>query len=104
MKQLVFRIFDPKIPVIQVILGDLIDGEFKPETDDLPAKLRDLLGGFSDVVRYDEYFGNTPFIKACDFSSVFSFVMPSADNIEFLPGILVLTLKSETYGSSKEEE
>lgn len=95
MKQLVFRIFDPKIPVIQVILGEMCDQEFKPMTEDLPDTLRDLLGDVVDVIHYDDYFGNTPFIKACDFSDVFSYAMPLADNIEFLPGFLVLTLKSE---------
>lgn len=104
MKQLVFRIFDPKIPIFQVILGNLTDKEFQPETDDLPAKLRDLLGDASDVIRYDEYFGNTPFIKACDFSSVFSSAIPLADNIDLLPGFLVLTLTSDNHGSSKKEE
>lgn len=104
MKQLVFRIYDPKIPIIQVILGDMVDGEFKPETDDLPAKLRDLLGASSGVVHYDEYFGNTPFIKASDFSAVFSYAEPISDYIEFLPGFLVLTLDPGSYGTSKEEE
>ena len=103
MKQLVFRIFDPKVPIIQVILGNVIDGEFKPETDDLPAKHRSLFGAAADYIRYDEYFGGTPFIISCDFSSLFSAIFP-VENIEFLPGFLVLTLNPDKYVTPEEKK
>lgn len=104
MKQLVFRIFDPKIPIIQVILGNLVDNEFKTETGDLQSQLNSVLGSGFCFVRFDDYFNNTPFIKASDFSKIFPYAMRHVDNIEFFPGFLVLTLNPNCYGTSKKEE
>lgn len=104
MKQLVFRIFDPKIPIIQVIFGHIVDGEFKVDTENLHSRLCSILGSGIDFVRFDEYFNNTPFIKSSDFSEVFSRAILAADRVEFLPGFLVLTLNPDNYGTPKEEE
>lgn len=103
MRQLVFRIFDPKVPVIQVILGNVLDKEFLPETENLSGKLIDLLGDAANCIHFDDYFGNTPFIKASDFSEVFSFAMPLADRVELFPGLLVLTLNPDSYGTKEED-
>lgn len=105
MKQLVFRIFDPKIPVIQVILGEILDGEFKPVTENVSEAFSVLFGDVVDAVHYDDYFGGTPFIKACDFSKVFAYAMPLADKVDLYPGgFLVLTLKPYSYVTSSEKE
>lgn len=105
MKQLVFSFPDQKIPVVCLYYGDFSEDGFKPITDKfiLSGTFCRIFGNVEPLIRYDDYFNNTPFIRQDVFDDVFKEIIDKVDSFSYYPNLLVCTLKSDSYGTEEED-
>lgn len=101
MKQIIFRLVAPAIPVYDVVYGDVEDGTFYPASD--PVAWAKFVGVWDNAIQYSSLLGGTAYIKQEDFGS---FVYDNINlfcNAALYSNFLVLTVKNDEDESTKED-
>lgn len=104
-KQIVFRSLGQNLPFMIVTAGQVVDGQFKADRDDLPFILNEcgVSGGY---FREDEMFGFDPIIAR---KNIYEFLMESYHNrhlvgVDFYDGFMVFKYNCRNEGKEKTSE